>query len=83
MFQIVVEVVDNGGIELGGYPVDADRRLTSKQRWPGLPQVPTFEESGFPGYGYSAWIGVLAKVGTPQSELVKLERQILAIGATE
>ena len=41
------------------------------------------EESGFPGYEYSAWIGLLGRSGTPQSELGTLERQVLAIGATE
>jgi tripartite-type tricarboxylate transporter receptor subunit TctC len=57
--------------------------VTSKQRWPGLAQVPTVEESGFPGYDYSAWIGVLGRSGMPQAEFVRLERQILAIGSTE
>lgn len=57
--------------------------VTGKQRWPGLPDVPTVEESGFPGYGYSAWIGVLARHGTPQTEVTTLERQVLAIAATE
>jgi tripartite-type tricarboxylate transporter receptor subunit TctC len=57
--------------------------VTSKQRWPGLPNVPTVEESGFPGYEYSAWIGVLGRKGMPQADLAALERQILAIGATE
>jgi tripartite-type tricarboxylate transporter receptor subunit TctC len=41
------------------------------------------EESGFPGYDYSAWIGVLGRSGTPQADLAKLERQILAIASTE
>lgn len=57
--------------------------VTSKQRWPGLPNVPTVEESGFPGYDYSAWIGVLGRSGTPQADLATLERQVLAIGSTE
>lgn len=57
--------------------------VTSKQRWPGMPNVPTVEESGFPGYDYSAWIGVLGRSGTPQADLALLERQILAIGSTE
>ena len=57
--------------------------VTSKQRWPGLPNVPTVEECGFPGYDYSAWIGVLGRSGTPQAELAKFEQQILAIGSTE
>ena len=57
--------------------------VTSKQRWPGLPQVPTVEECGFPGYEYNGWIGVLARSGTPQADLANLERQIVAIGSTE
>lgn len=57
--------------------------VTSKQRWPGLPNVPTVEESGFPGYEYSGWIGVLARHGTPQTEVGTLERQVLAIASTE
>jgi tripartite-type tricarboxylate transporter receptor subunit TctC len=57
--------------------------LTSKQRWPGIPNVPTVEESGFPGYDYSAWIGVLGRSGAPAADLALLERQILAVGSTE
>lgn len=57
--------------------------VTSNQRWPGLPHIPTVEECGFPGFDYSAWIGLLARSGAPKPELAKLERLILAVGATE
>jgi tripartite-type tricarboxylate transporter receptor subunit TctC len=57
--------------------------VTSKERWPDLPKVPTVEESGFPGYDYSAWIGVLGRKGMPEAEIASLERQLLTIGATE
>ncbi len=57
--------------------------ITSKERWPDLPNVPTVEESGFPGYDYSAWIGVLGRKGMPEAEMVTLERQLLAIITTE
>jgi tripartite-type tricarboxylate transporter receptor subunit TctC len=57
--------------------------VTSKQRWPGLPNVPTVEESGFQGYEYNAWIGILARSGTSIAELSRIERQILAIASTE
>lgn len=57
--------------------------VTGKQRWPGLPNVPTVEEAGFPGYEYSAWIGVLGKAGAPPSELAMIERQILSIASSE
>lgn len=45
--------------------------------------MPTVEESGFPDYEYSAWIGVLGRKGTPQADLKALERQIVAVGSTE
>lgn len=57
--------------------------VTSSQRWPGLPNVPTVAESGFPGYDYSAWIGLLGRNGMAQADLITLERQLLAIGSTE
>jgi len=57
--------------------------VTSKQRWPELPSVPTIAESGFPGYDYSAWIGVLGRKGMPESEIATLEREILAVAGTE
>ena len=57
--------------------------VTSKQRWPGLPQVPTVEECGFPGYEYSAWIGVLGRSGAPHADLANMERQILSIAGSE
>jgi tripartite-type tricarboxylate transporter receptor subunit TctC len=57
--------------------------VTSNQRWPGLLSVPTVEECGFPGYNYSAWIGVLIRKGAPAAEIATLEKEILTIAATE
>lgn len=57
--------------------------VTTKERWPDLPKVPTVEECGFPKYEYSAWMGVLGRKGMPQAEIANLERQLLAIGDTE
>lgn len=57
--------------------------VTTRERWPELAKVPTVEQSGFPGYDYSAWIGVLGRRGMPESELANLERQLLAISDTE
>jgi tripartite-type tricarboxylate transporter receptor subunit TctC len=57
--------------------------VTTKERWPDLPKVPTVEESGFPGYEYSGWIGVLGRKGMPEAEMTTLERQLLTICATE
>lgn len=57
--------------------------VTSKERWPDLPNVPTVEESGFPNYEYSAWMGVVGRKGMPEAEIANLERQLLAIGASD
>lgn len=57
--------------------------VTTKERWPDLPKVPTVEESGFPGYEYSGFIGLLGRTGMPESEIAALEKQVLAISNTE
>ena len=57
--------------------------VTTKERWPDLPKVPTVEESGFPGYEYSGWIGLLGRTGMPEAEIASLEKQLLAITAAE
>jgi tripartite-type tricarboxylate transporter receptor subunit TctC len=57
--------------------------VTTKDRWPDLPKVPTVEECGFPKYEYSAWMGVIGRKGMPEAEIVELERQLLAIAASD
>jgi tripartite-type tricarboxylate transporter receptor subunit TctC len=46
--------------------------ITSSQRSPALPNVPTLEESGLKGYEASTYIGVLAPAGTPKAIVVRL-----------
>ena len=50
--------------------------VASKQRWPGEPNIPTMEESGFPGFVMNSWVGVLAPKGTPQPIVNKLSQTI-------
>jgi len=40
--------------------------LTAKQRSPLLPDLPTIDEAGVPGYEYSSWNGAFAPHGTPR-----------------
>ena len=59
------------------YPLIAEGKLlalavTSAQRWPALPDVPTMIESGFPTFPQNAWSGVLAPANTPASVTDKL-----------
>ena len=48
--------------------------VTSAQRAPTLPDVPTIAESGIPGYEYTTWYGLLAPAGTPRAIIEKLNR---------
>jgi tripartite-type tricarboxylate transporter receptor subunit TctC len=64
--------------------VDAgDLRLiavSTPQRWPAAPNVPTLAESGLPGFAYTTWYGLLFPAGTPQPIVDRLHgalRQVL------
>ncbi len=52
------------------------------KRSPVLPDVPTIEEAGVPGYECANWIGIVAPAGTPAAIVAKLNREILAIQDT-
>ena len=46
--------------------------VTSKQRLPQLPEVPTMTEAGFPEVAVDGWTGYLAPAGTPSEIIAKL-----------
>lgn len=50
--------------------------VTSPQRTPALPEVPTAAESGFPGYADYTWIAFFAPAGTPKSIVNKLNAEV-------
>src|SRR5258706_2039712 len=43
-----------------------------------LPDVPTFQEGGLPGFDVSAWVGISAPARTPQPVIDKLQRELQA-----
>ena len=49
---------------------------TSAKRSPGLPNVPTFIESGLPGFDTTEWYGVFAPANIPRAVLLKLNAEI-------
>jgi tripartite-type tricarboxylate transporter receptor subunit TctC len=53
--------------------------VTSAKRWDDLPDVPTVQEAGIPGYELSSWIGVMAPAGTPAAIVQKLSDQFVSI----
>jgi len=50
--------------------------VTSKARSPLLPDVPTVEEAGVPGYTYYTWFGLWAPKKTPQPIIDKLHAEL-------
>ena len=46
--------------------------VTAKQRLGVLPQVPTTDEAGLPGFYASVWFGIWVPKGTPKDIVAKL-----------
>lgn len=51
--------------------------MTGARRTSALPDVPTFAESGFPGFEFGAWLGLFAPNETPKQALARLEDAML------
>jgi tripartite-type tricarboxylate transporter receptor subunit TctC len=64
----VVTQIDAGKIRL--------LAVTSAQRLPAYPNVPTVAESGFPGYEASAWQMLLVPGGTPKPIIDKIQQEV-------
>lgn len=52
---------------------------TGAQRFPTLPDIPTFAESGFPGFDVALWLGMAAPAGTPPAIVAKLNSELGAV----
>jgi tripartite-type tricarboxylate transporter receptor subunit TctC len=50
--------------------------VTTPQRWPGTPELPTMQEAGVPGFVITQWYGMLAPAKTPQTVVRKLNQEI-------
>ena len=50
--------------------------VTTSKRIPQLPDVPTLQEAGVPGYEASVWLALLAPAGTPREIVTKLNSEI-------
>ena len=53
--------------------------ITSLQRSPLLPDVPTVAEQGYPGFEVLGWYGLFAPAGTPPAVLERLGRDFTAV----
>jgi len=50
--------------------------ITSRKRSPLMPELPSVEEAGVPGYEYHTWFGLWAPKGTPQPIVDKLNAEV-------
>jgi tripartite-type tricarboxylate transporter receptor subunit TctC len=53
--------------------------VNTARRSPALPDVPTMEEAGLPGYAYDAWFGLLAPGKTPRAMVARLNRDVVHV----
>lgn len=54
--------------------------VTSLERWPDLPEVPTLHESGLPGFETIAWNALFGPPGLPQPIVQRLVPELQRIG---
>jgi tripartite-type tricarboxylate transporter receptor subunit TctC len=52
--------------------------VSTKKRLPQLPDVPTIDASGLPGYEVTIWNGFFAPAGTPKEIIAKVNEALLA-----
>jgi tripartite-type tricarboxylate transporter receptor subunit TctC len=55
--------------------------VTSPQRLPMIPEVPTLAEAALPGFEYQGWFGVIAPARIPRDVMKKLNAEIVRIVA--
>jgi tripartite-type tricarboxylate transporter receptor subunit TctC len=72
-----------GTLLLNGPHIKAGRlrvlAVTTPQRWPGTPELPTMVEAGVPGFVITQWYGMLAPARTPQAIVTRLNKEIARI----
>ena len=51
--------------------------VTTPNRLPQFPDVPTVSESGLPGFFFNSWFAILAPAGTPKEIIARLNAEVL------
>ena len=67
----VVQYVRSGRVRALG--------ISSLERSPALPDVPTIASAGFPGFEAKEWYGLVAPAGTPVPIVARLNREIVRV----
>jgi tripartite-type tricarboxylate transporter receptor subunit TctC len=53
--------------------------VTTKQRVPMLPDVPTVDEAAMPGFEYDGWFGIFAPSKVPRTVITRLNKEVVRI----
>lgn len=53
--------------------------ITAAQRAPSLEDVPTFQESGFPGFEFAGWHGLWFPAGVPRDRLMRMHKEVARV----
>jgi tripartite-type tricarboxylate transporter receptor subunit TctC len=53
--------------------------LTSPKRTPLAPEIPTIAESGYPGYEFISWFGLVMPSATPQAILTRVHTDLVSV----
>jgi tripartite-type tricarboxylate transporter receptor subunit TctC len=51
--------------------------VTTQNRLPQFPDVPTVSESGLPGFFFNSWFAIMAPAGTPKGIVARLNAEVL------
>ncbi|MET0278642.1 MAG: tripartite tricarboxylate transporter substrate binding protein [Pseudorhodoplanes sp.] len=51
--------------------------VATGKRVPSMPDVPTLNEAGLPGFAYESWFGLMAPAGTPADIIEKINKDIV------
>lgn len=75
-FMFIVPAVAIGQVKAGTIRCLA---VTSRERIPQMPAVPTLDEAGVPGYEVVAWIGLAGPAGLPDGTADAISEEIVKI----
>jgi tripartite-type tricarboxylate transporter receptor subunit TctC len=80
--QMVIELIQTvqGQVQAGTLRAIA---VTSKDRFPTVPDIPTFAETGLPGYDVTSWYGLAFAAGTPAPIVEKTNKAMRELLATD
>ncbi|HUC49573.1 MAG TPA: tripartite tricarboxylate transporter substrate-binding protein [Xanthobacteraceae bacterium] len=75
--DMMIEPSSNFVAQVGAKTVNA-LAVTAKTRHPGMPDVPTVDEAGLPGFYVSIWFGLWAPKDTPKDIIAKVNAATVA-----